>query len=98
MQTGERVGLEDKELKRELRAGLLDFLVGLLARVAGFSLGVGLRVASLNALAEVLRARKVGEGAAREFVVDVKSGNALAQILELAASARKICDLYAAVP
>jgi len=53
------VGLEDKELKLELRAGLLDFLVGLLFCVASLSLGVGLRVASPNARAEAFRARKV---------------------------------------
>ena len=82
----------------ELRAGLLDFLVGLLRCVAGLSLGVGLRVASLNALAEALRGRKIGETAAREFVVDVKSRDALAQSFEGAASGRKIVDGYAALP
>ncbi len=71
MRTGERVGLEDKELKLELRAGLLDFLVGLLLCVASLSLGVGLRVASLNTRAEALCARKIGESTAGEFVVDV---------------------------
>ncbi len=82
----------------ELRTRLLDFLIRLLHRVTSFSLGVGIRVASLNGLAEALRAGKIGESTAREFVVDVKSRNALAQGLEGRAGALKIGDSYAALP
>lgn len=65
---------------------VLHVLLGLLRRTAGISLSVGVRPARpacLNTRAEALRARKLVETTVREFVVDVKSRNALAQGLEL---------------
>jgi len=69
-----------------LGLGVLDLLVGLLARVAGLSLGVGTRTACPQGLADARR--QIGEITAREFVVDVKSRNALAEGLEVIVGAK----------
>ena len=61
-----------------LRVGFLDVLLGLLRRAAGLRLRVGFRTACLNAGTEALGGRKVAKTAARKFVVDVKSRDALA--------------------
>lgn len=61
-----------------LRVRVLDVLLRLLRRAAGLRLRIGFRTAYLNAGTEALGGRKVAETAAREFVVDVKSRDALA--------------------